>query len=40
MFLAVQFIVGLFEKTGSGNLTLTSGGYVDIGGSPAIRFTE
>jgi len=37
---AAQFIVDEFEKTGSGTLTLTAGGYVDIGGPPGIRLIE
>ena len=37
---AAQFIVDQFEKTGSGNLTLTAGDYVDTGGGPSIRLIE
>ena len=37
---AAQFIVDEFEKTGSGTLTLTAGGYIDIGGPPGIRLIE
>jgi Flp pilus assembly protein TadG len=37
---AVQFIVNVFEKTGSGNLTVTGGDYVDIGGAPGIRLYQ
>jgi hypothetical protein len=37
---AAQFIVDQFEKTGSGNLTLTGGDYIDTGGSPGIRLIE
>jgi Flp pilus assembly protein TadG len=36
---AVQFIVGQFEKTGSGTLTVTYGDYVDVEGGVAIRLT-
>ena len=37
---AVQFIVDEFEKTGSGNLTVTAGGYIDTGGPSGIRLVE
>jgi len=37
---AAQFIVDEFEKTGSGNLTVTAGGYIDTGGPPGIRLIE
>jgi hypothetical protein len=37
---AVQFIVDQFEKTGSGNLTLTGGDYIDTGGPLGIRLIE
>ena len=37
---AVQFIVDQFEKTGSGDLTLTAGDYVDTAGVPGIRLFE
>lgn len=37
---AAQFIVDQFEKTGSGDLTLTYGDYVDIEGGFSIRLFE
>jgi Flp pilus assembly protein TadG len=37
---AVQFIVDQFEKTGSGNLTLTAGDYIDTDGPASVRLIE